>query len=250
MPQPNITPQIFDPNLSGACIWDKSLMMNNCNFTMSDESNITQPKNISTILGPSIWVPVIGSKDSAMPPACVKLKSNIVCLHYPDEQTQVLNNLPPVVQQTFSKINSKTEKNLWVQDSPPNPITLINNPSDTTQIMNSDALLVQNIYDYKTSPNPAQMVSNYTMSPTIPIGSTQSVITLNPNSSNAVAFPYNDTSDIAPNCIINTPNCTLAAPTSKCIISCPTIDESNVIKYTYNKKNNLWVDPALNSLIS
>jgi hypothetical protein len=251
MPKITLQPQIFDPNLNDACIWDDSSMISNCNFTMSDNSRITQLKNISTVIGPSKWVPVINNE--SIPPACVKIQSKLICLHYPDDQTKRLYNLQPdvqVVQQTFSKNYSKTDSKSWIQDYPPDPIPLINNPSDTTQMINSDSMIVQSEDDFNNNPVPIKLLDNYKISPTIPTGSNKSYITLNPNGPNPIAFPYNDSSDIAPNCIITTPNCTLAAPTSKCMITCPTMDESNIIKYSYNKKNHLWVDPILNSLIS
>jgi hypothetical protein len=246
----NIKPQIFDPNLNGACTWNGSLMMNDCKFTMNDESKITKLKNISPVFGPSLWVPVISNE--TIPPSCVKINSKIVCLHYPDDIQKELNDLDDdvnVVQQTFSKINSKNNSNLWIQDYPPKPVTLINNPSNTFQITNSDVLLVQSEEDFKNNPNPPKLLSTYKMLPTIPQGANKSYITLYPNEPNEISFLYNDSSDIAPNCIINTQDCTLDAPTNKCMITCPTMDEINIIKYSYNKKHNLWVDPALNTLI-
>lgn len=234
----NTVPPMFDSSLSGACTLGSSstntLSSYNCNFP--PEIKTSTIKNISSVPGPSLWVPVVPVGSTGLPQqSCVRYNDNAsaTCLHFPSSLSKLAGNTA-ITQQTFSQVATESGTN-WIQDYPPIPAPLIPNPTK-----------VQNI------PSSLQIVksSNIINSGSkIPVS--VSMINL-PGISNSIK--YVDTSRIAPQCVITTPTCFFNNITNNCNILCPAIDGSQSFNYKYNMSNKLWLHPddaeAINKISS
>jgi hypothetical protein len=200
--------------------------------------------NLSSIPGPSIWVP----STNKLSPNCVIINDNAVCLHYTDISEQITYKVPPIISQTFTSVvmGEAEKKKMWIQNYGSNQpsFNLMSNPTTLsspignsyTTILSSDKPIESSIkFNHENINNNSNDIKY------IKINEQDDL------NNNNLIIPYNDTSTIAPQCVIITDQCTVSNPIDNCNISCPTIDESQKLNYIYNKKYNLWLDPYVNT---
>ena len=247
----NTTNPIFDTTFGGTCVSSsfapdpKGDLAKNiakatagdavdaiCNTQMvdlSDNKKKLMLVNVSNMPGPSVWVP--GKKNKDFTESCVMTDTKATCISYPLKIDQNYNKSEPVIQQTFSKSFKSNNAPMWIQDYPPEPMPIISNPTGSDMSTNN---LVNIINKDQLELSPFKYGDDNSK---IPI----------PGSPTKVKYP--NTSTIAPYCVITTPNCTITNFTDNCNISCPTIDKSKKLNYTYNQSYNLWLEPTENNMI-
>jgi len=248
---------IFDYTLNNNCSNTNYISTTNCQLP-SPYNHLTSLRNLSTIpgSGPTLLVPQYD--EYSLPKSCVVVNNipNIpinhssdvgLCLHYSTDELQQFDKSPVLTQQTFNKISTKSNIK-WVQDVTPIIIPTLPNPTNINNIKSSNPNLSYSTYDdYLTNtklPNDNSItIDNERINKT-------SIIYINNPTATAGSptrqlLAYDNTSDIAPQCIFNDLSNTNADFTTikdGSTIHCPTVDDKDILKYTYNSSLQLWLN--------
>lgn len=246
---------IFDYTINNTCSSSNYISITDCKLP-TPYNNISSLRNLSTVpgSGPTLLVPQYD--ETALPPACVITNysssnssnpkdSTGVCLHYASEELQQFDKSPLVSQQTFHRVISRNNTK-WVQDITPLTVPTMPNPTDIGRLSNPN-ISVLSYSDYlgapkRSSDNQVIVDSNRSSRTSVLyINSSKDGVT----STERKLVAYDNTSDVAPQCIFPDLSCTNADFTlteNGCDILCPTVDETKLLKYTYNDSVNLWLN--------
>ena len=247
---------IFDYSLNNNCSNTTYISLNNCQLP-PPYNHITSLRNLSTIpgSGPSLLVPQY--EEYGLPQSCVVVNNvpNIpanhsnetgLCLHYSSDELQQFDKTPLVTQQTFNKIMTK-DNIKWVQDNTPVTIPVMPNPTNVNINKLANPNLTINSYeDYMNKPK--LPTDNTVLFDSERINRTNVIYINNPNATNGVnrqLLAYDNTSDIAPQCIFADLSCTNSDFTEikdECNVYCPSVDQKKLLKYTYNSSLKLWLN--------
>ena len=210
---------ILNPIFSNLC---SDQQENVCEIKEGDNNLVLQ--NVSKIPGPSMWVPTYTNDN--LPPSCITVKSNATCVNYPKNK--------PITQQTFTLTNATT----WIQDYPSKPMNIIANPGP--QKLNLANPLISK-YQTQSYKNQAICYNNNNDDSSECVNISKMDTQIKQEIINISTVLAQDTTSVAPECIITTPNCSKDNKIDACQISC-ILPKENIpyLYYKYNKQYEIW----------